>query len=123
MITKKPSNIDEYISAFPFEVQEKLEIVRKIIEKAVPDATEVISYSMPAFKHHGLLVWFAAHTNHIGFYPKASGIEVFKEELSVYKHAKGSVQFPFSKPLPVDLITRIVKFRAEENLHKSKKNK
>jgi uncharacterized protein YdhG (YjbR/CyaY superfamily) len=116
---KKPISVDEYINSFPFEVQQLLEQVRDIIKKAAPGATEVISYSMPGYKMNGMLVWFAAHTNHIGFYPGASGIASFKKELSIYKGAKGSVQFPFDKPMPSELITRIVKFRAEENLQRS----
>lgn len=112
----KAKDIDEYIAAYPEEVQERLEQLRAIIKKATPKAIEVISYGMPAFKLNGMLVWFGAHTKHIGFYPRASGIEVFKKELAAYKNAKGSVQFPLDKPLPVALITKIVKFRVKENL-------
>ena len=120
---KKPANIDEYISGFPKETQKILEQLRAIIKKAAPNAEEVISYAIPAFKLNGMLVWFAAYSNHIGFYPRGSGIEAFKKELSIYKGAKGSVQFPPDKPLPSGLITRIVKFRVAENLQKTIKKK
>ena len=117
---KKASNINQYIASFPKGVQKLLEQVRMTIRKAAPQAEEVISYGMPAFKLNGMLVWFAAHTNHIGLYPKATGIEAFKKELSRYKWAKGSVQFPLDKPLPLGLITKIVKFRVKENLQRAK---
>lgn len=117
----KPIGIDTYIAGFPEEIQKRLEEIRAVIKKMNPQATEVISYGMPAFKLNGMLVWFAAHSKHIGFYPKASGIKAFKDELSVYKNAKGSVQFPFNKPLPLDLISKIVEFRTIENLQKVKK--
>jgi uncharacterized protein YdhG (YjbR/CyaY superfamily) len=116
---KTPKNIDEYISNFPIETQKLLLQVRANIKKAAPGAQEVISYQMPAFKYHGLLVWFAGYKNHIGFYPKGAAIETFKEEISVYKWAKGSVQFPLDKPLPLNLITKIVKFRVKENTEKA----
>ena len=117
---KKPVNIDEYIINFPVEIQKMLEQLRATVKKAAPQANEVISYGMPAFKLNGMLVWFAAHSKHIGFYPKASGIEAFKKELAIYKWAKGSVQFPLDKPLPLALITKIVKFRVTENLQRAK---
>jgi uncharacterized protein YdhG (YjbR/CyaY superfamily) len=119
----KPSNIDEYIAIFPGEVQNMLEQIRATIKQAAPKAIEVISYGMPAFKLNGILVLFAAYSKHIGFYPKASGIEVFKKELSAYKKAKGSVQFPLDKPLPLELISEIVKFRLEEDMQKEKLKK
>ncbi len=118
-----PKDIDEYISGYPEEIQLFLQEVRTTIRKTAPQAVEIISYGMPAFKMNGLLVWFAAHSKHIGFYPKASGIEAFKKELSIYKWAKGSVQFPFDKPMPLGLIARIVEFRVNENLHRSKAKK
>ena len=121
METKKPANIDEYIGAFPNDVQEILEKIRMTIQKAATDATEKISYSMPAFEQNGILVYFAAFKNHIGLYALPSGHEAFQEELSQYKSGKGSVQFPFNKPMPYDLITKIVKFRVKENLEKAKK--
>jgi uncharacterized protein YdhG (YjbR/CyaY superfamily) len=119
----KPINIDEYISSFPKETQKILKQLRATIKKAAPQADEVISYGMPAFKLNGMLVWFAAHSKHIGFYPRASGIEAFKKELSIYKGAKGSVQFPLDNPLPSGLITKIVKFRVTENLQQTKTKK
>jgi len=119
----KPKDIDEYIASHPKEIQKLLKEVRATIKKAAPSANEVISYGMPAFKLNGMLVWFAAHTKHIGFYPRISGIERFKKELSIYKSAKGSVQFPFDQLLPLGLITKIVKFRVTENLEKVKGKK
>ena len=121
MDTKKPLNIDEYIGAFPNDIQEILEKIRMTIQKAAPDAKEKISYAMPAFEQNGIVVYFAAFKNHIGLYALPTGHEAFKEELSPYKSGKGSVQFPFNKPIPYDLITKIVKFRVKENLEKAKK--
>ena len=119
---KKPTTPDEYISSFREDVQDRLMEIRSIIKNAAPDATEVISYSMPAFKLGGMLVWYGAHTTHIGFYPRASGIEVFQKELTGYKTSKGAVQFPFDRPLPRALITKMVKYRVKENLQpKTKK--
>jgi uncharacterized protein YdhG (YjbR/CyaY superfamily) len=111
--------IDEYILQFPPEVQEILKTLRKVIKEAAPDAQEKISYQMPAFVLHGNLVYFAAFKNHIGFYPTSSGIAAFTHELSEYKGGKGSVQFPIKKPLPYELISRIVKFRAAENIKRA----
>jgi uncharacterized protein YdhG (YjbR/CyaY superfamily) len=110
----KPTSIDEYISTFPDDVQKKLQEVRETIHQAAPNAEEVISYSMPAFKMKGILVYFAAFSKHIGFYPTASGIAAFQDEISMYKNAKGSVQFPLNKPMPLSLIRKIVKFRLNE---------
>ena len=116
--------IDAYIAEFPLETQTLLMQMRETIHAAAPDAVEAISYKMPTFKLHGsALVHFAGYKNHIGFYPVPTGIEAFKDELAVYKQGKGSVQFPLDKPLPLDLITRIVKFRVEENLAKAAKKK
>jgi uncharacterized protein YdhG (YjbR/CyaY superfamily) len=123
MITIKPKNIDEYIMGFPVEVQKKLEQVRKTIKKAAPDAEETISYAMPAFRLYGILVYFAAFKDHIGFYALPSGNEAFQKELLGYKTGRGSIQFPFDKPLPLSLITQIVKFRVYENLQKVKAKK
>jgi len=114
-------NIDEYIRIQTPEVQILLKQMRQTIKKAAPEAEEVISYNMPAFKYQGMLVYFAAYKNHIGFYATPTGHSEFKEELSMYKQGKGSVQFPLTKPLPLDLITKIVKFRVTENL-KGKSN-
>ncbi len=115
-----PGTIDEYIAGFPPEVQVILEKVRTTIRKAAPGAEETIKYRMPTFTLKGNLVHFAAFKSHIGFYPIPTGIEAFKKELSVYKQGKGSVQFPIDKPLPLNLITRIVKFRVKENLERAK---
>jgi uncharacterized protein YdhG (YjbR/CyaY superfamily) len=108
-------SIDEYILQFPPDVQEILKTLRKVIKESAPDSEEKMSWQMPTFALHGNLVHFAAHKNHIGFYPAPSGIDAFKDELSGYKGAKGSVQFPLSKPMPYKLISRIVKFRVAEN--------
>ena len=123
MIADKPKNVDEYIAGFPVQVQEMLEQIRATIKNSAPKADETISYGMPAFKLKGILVWFAAYSKHIGFYPKASGIEMFKQELSSFKNAKGSVQFRFNKPLPLELISEIVRFRVAENLQNVKSKK
>lgn len=112
----KFTTIDEYVQSFPKNVQEILATLRKTIEQAAPTAKEKISYQMPTYDLYGNLVHFAAYEKHIGFYPTPSGIEKFKVEISKYKHAIGSVQFPIDKPLPYDLIERIVKFRVAENI-------
>ena len=116
---KNIKNIDEYIAGFPEDTQALLTQMRTTIKQAAPYAGEVISYSMPAYRYHGMLVFFAAFKNHIGFYATPTGHEAFKKQLSVYKEGKGSVQFPFDKPLPLGLITKIVKFRVKENLEKA----
>ena len=120
---KKPKDTDEYISGFPKDIRERLQQVRTAIRKAAPRAEEVISYAMPAYRYHGMLVFFAAFKSHIGFYATPTGHAAFKKELSVYKQGKGSVQFPFSQPLPIKLITKIVKFRMKENLERVKLKK
>lgn len=119
----KPKDFYEYKTSYPEETQMLLERLRVTVKKAAPQAEEVISYGMPAFKLNGMLVWFAAHTKHIGFYPGVTGIVAFKKELSIYKNAKGSVQFPFNKPLPLELVAKIVEFRVNENLHRLKTKK
>ncbi len=111
-------NIDDYIAIQTPEVQILLEQMRQTIKNAAPEAEELISYNMPAFKYHGMLVYFAAYKNHIGFYATPTGHSEFKEELSIYKQGKGSVQFPLNQALSLELISRIVKFRMEENLKK-----
>ena len=116
MIIAKPKNIDEYIAGFPENVQHFLQQIRETIQKAAPKAEEAISYAMPTFKLNGNLIHFAAYKNHIGLYPAPQGIEAFKKELSVYKGAKGSVQFPLDKPMPLALIAKIVKFRVRQSL-------
>ncbi|MEQ1799038.1 MAG: DUF1801 domain-containing protein [Lacibacter sp.] len=118
-----PANVDAYIKQFPPEVQAMLQKLRAAIKAAAPKAEEVISYQMPAYTYHGMLVYFAAYKNHIGFYPTGSGIEAFKKELSVYKGSKGAVQFPLDKPLPLALIKQIVKFRVQMNLEKEQLKK
>jgi len=115
--------IDEYIEGFPPETRDLLQKLHSVIRDAAPQASETISYQMPTFRLNGNLVHFAAFQNHIGFYPTPSGIEKFQAQLSSYKNAKGSVQFPITKPLPYDLIAEIVKFRVEENLLKTKSKK
>ena len=116
MKKNQSENIDAYISGFPKETQKILNEIRATIRKAAPEAEETISYAIPTFKLNGNLVHFAAFKNHIGFYPAPSGIEAFKKELSAYEGAKGSVQFPLDQPMPLSLISRIVKFRVKENL-------
>lgn len=125
MITKPATitNVDEYITSFPKNAQKHLKQVRAIVIKAAPGAEEMLSYKMPYYKYHGRLLYFAAHTNHLGLYPMAAGIERFKKELAGYKTAKGSVQFPFDKPLPAALITKIIKFRVNANLEKEELKK
>jgi uncharacterized protein YdhG (YjbR/CyaY superfamily) len=110
-----PQNIDEYIAGFPADIQSILEKIRAIIREAAPDAVEAISYQMPTIKLNGNLVHFAAFKNHIGFYPTPTGIEEFSEELAAYANAKGSARFPLDRPIPYDLIRRIVLFRAAES--------
>jgi uncharacterized protein YdhG (YjbR/CyaY superfamily) len=109
-------SIDEYILQFPPEVQEILQKLREVIKESAPEAEEKISWQMPTYVLHGNLVHFAAHKNHIGFYPAPSGIDAFKQELSEYKGAKGSIQFPIKKPMPYEVISKIVKFRVAENI-------
>ena len=119
----KFTSIDEYIAAFPADVQAKLETMRATIRAVAPAAEEKISYQMPTFALNGNLVHFAAFKNHIGFYPVPTGIAAFKRELSGYKTAKGSVQFPLDQPLPMTLIRKIVRFRVAENLKRAPKKK
>lgn len=114
------NDIDQYIAGFSSEIQAILQEIRAIIKKAAPEAQEAISYQMPTFKLNGNLIHFAAFKNHIGVYPAPTGIEQFRKELSAYKGGKGSVQFPFSQPIPYDLISKIVKYRVQENLEKTR---
>jgi uncharacterized protein YdhG (YjbR/CyaY superfamily) len=112
-------NVIEYIKNHPEKIQLLLDQLRTVIKKNAPDAEESINYAMPAYKLNGKpLVYFAAFKNHIGFYATPTGHTVFKKELSKYKQGKGSVQFPVDKPLPIDLIKKIVIFRVKENLEK-----
>jgi uncharacterized protein YdhG (YjbR/CyaY superfamily) len=118
---KTYNTIDEYIADFPAELQVILTKIREVINEAAPDAKEKISYQMPAFELNGNLVYYAAFKKHIGFYPTAGGVSAFQEELSAYKGAKGSVQFPFNKPIPYELIGRITAYRAAQNRGKGSK--
>jgi len=118
---KQFKNIDEFIGSFPPNVQKILWKLRKTIQEAAPGAEEVISYGIPTFRLNGNLVHLSAYKKHIGFYPTPSAIEVFKKELSGYKGAKGSVQFPIEKPIPFYLVRKIVKYRVKENLESGKK--
>ena len=113
------TNVDEYIASFPKEVKSKMQQLRKTIKAAAPKAEEVISYNMPGYKYLGMLVYFAAFKNHIGFYPGAGGVVEFEKKLSTFKSAKGSVQFPHDRPIPFDVISRIVKFRVKQNEEKN----
>jgi uncharacterized protein YdhG (YjbR/CyaY superfamily) len=117
-IQKKYSSIDEYINQFPQNTQDILKKLRALIIKTAPNATEAISYGMPTFKLSGNLIHFAAYKEHIGFYPTPSGISAFEKEISQYKSGKGSVRFPIDKPIPFDLVKKIVGYRIKENLKK-----
>ena len=120
MKTPQPfSNVDEYIAQFPEATQLLLQQMRATIRANAPEAEEGISYAMPTFKQHGNLVFFAGYKGHIGFYPSGSGIATFQDEISAFKWAKGSVQFPLDKPLPLDLVARITRFRVDENQAKA----
>jgi len=122
MKTDRPAylSVDEYIASFPEHTRQQLEEIRTMIKELAPGAQEKISYQMPAFFLNRILVYFAGYAKHIGLYPGAAAIEVFKDELSGYKTSKGTIQFPLGEPLPIELIKRIVQFRIEENnkLHK-----
>ena len=118
-LEKIPLTIDEYIAGYPENIRINLEKIRAAIREAAPEALEKISYRMPSYTLKGMLVYFAAHTNHLGFYPFKSAIEAFKSELEPYQTSKGTVQFPYNKPLPLSLIKKIIKFRVRENLAKA----
>jgi uncharacterized protein YdhG (YjbR/CyaY superfamily) len=121
---QKPIDVDAYISGFPKKTQQLLKQVRTAIKEAAPKSEELISYAMPGYKLNGRpLVYFAGYEHHIGFYPTPTGIEPFKKELSIYKSAKGSVQFPIDKPMPLTLIKKMVKYKVAENLEKVKAKK
>lgn len=115
-LNSSAKDVSSYIASCPVTVQEVLEKLRSTIQEAVPEAEETISYKMPAFKYYGMLVYFAAYKNHIGFYATPTGHKEFEKELAPYKQGKGSVQFPLNQPLPFSLVAKIVKFRAQENL-------
>jgi uncharacterized protein YdhG (YjbR/CyaY superfamily) len=118
--TDQITTIDEYIAQCPVDVQPVLQKLRTVIKEAAPQALEKISYQMPAFYQNGNLVYFGLHSHHIGFYPTGEGIEAFKDELAGYKTSKGAVQFPLERPIPYDLVTRIVRHRVEVSLNKGK---
>jgi uncharacterized protein YdhG (YjbR/CyaY superfamily) len=113
--TSVPKNVDEYISSFPTDIAKKLMQIRKIIKAAAPKAEEGISYRIAGYKYHGMLIFFAAFKNHISVYPAPRETEAFKKELAVYKSGKGTIQFPLDKPIPLNLVSNIVKFRVKEN--------
>jgi uncharacterized protein YdhG (YjbR/CyaY superfamily) len=120
MITPRTEfkSIDEYISSQPANLRPTLEKLRQTIRKAAPKAEEVISYQMPAYKYHGVFVYFAAFKNHFGFYPTSTAVKVFKDKLKIYECSKGTIKFPLDKPIPTKLVTEIVTFRVRENLDK-----
>lgn len=118
MIKTTASTIDEYIGSFPTDIQKLLRQVRATVSKAAPGAEEAMSYGIPTYRLNGNLVHFAAYKNHIGFYPGPAGITGFEKELAEYKQGKGSIQFPIDRPLPLKLITQIVKFRVLQNKEK-----
>ena len=113
-----PETVDQYIAAFPADVKTRMQQIRKTIKAAAPKANELISYQMPGYKYFGMLVYFAAFKNHIGFYPGAGGVLEFYKELSSFRSAKGSVQFPHDRPIPFEIISKIVKFRVKQNEEK-----
>lgn len=114
-------SVDEYFSTLTPKAKKLLKELRKAIKEAAPEAEEIITYNMPAYKYHGILVYYAAHTEHIGFYPGNKVVnEVFKKDLVKYKTSKGTIQFPMNEAIPVGLIGKIVKYRIKENLKKAK---
>lgn len=121
--TRRPSNIDGYVSQFPADVQVILEQILETIRNAAPDAKEVISYQMPAFKQHGILVYFAAWKKHIGLYPPISGHKALEKAVARYAGPKGNLQFPLDEPIPLKLIERIVKLRVKQDAEKAAKRK
>jgi uncharacterized protein YdhG (YjbR/CyaY superfamily) len=123
MDTGKASGIDGYIAGFPKDIRKVLQQIRTTVQKAAPRAEETIKYNMPTFTYKGNLVYFAAFKNHIGFYSVPTGNKAFEKDFSAYKTGKGSIQFPLDKPMPLGLITRIVKFRIRKNLEKARKEK
>ena len=119
--TAAPTTIDAYIAQFPPEIQEILNRIRAVVHEAAPEATEGIGYQMPGFYLNGGLVYFAAHKNHIGFYPTGSEMHGLEEDLSAYRTSKGTLQFPLDRPIPYDLIRKIVQVRSAENLSKRRR--
>lgn len=125
MPTPKPKTINEYIAGFPTDIQKTLEQIRKTIKKVTPDAEETISYGIPTFNLNGTyLIYFAAYKRHIGLYPIPNGIENLDKEFASYQTSgKGTLQLPLDKPMPLDLITKLVKFKVKENIEKTTKKK
>jgi uncharacterized protein YdhG (YjbR/CyaY superfamily) len=123
MMNPKPTSIEEYFSWFTPDIQAKLQQIRETLKSALPEAKELISYHMPAFKTTEVLVYFAAAKNHLGYYPTNSGVQEFKKELAEYITSKGAIQFPYDRELPLDLIAQIAQFRAEEAKLREKKKK
>ncbi|HUH97596.1 MAG TPA: DUF1801 domain-containing protein [Anaerolineales bacterium] len=121
MDSVKANSIDDYIARCPAGVQKKLKDLRAVIKASAPDAVEKISYQIPTFYLKGNLVHFAAFKNHIGFYPTASGVQAFGRETAKYASTKGTIQFPLDKPLPLKLVSKIVKFRVAENLRRAER--
>ena len=120
----KSEDIEDYITSFPEDVQKILQKIRSTIRKAAPDATEGISYKMPAFDLNGhYLIYFAAYKKHVGMYPVPAGDEEFRQEIAGYQSGKGTLQFPLDRPIPYKLITKVVKFRVKENLEKAETKK
>lgn len=117
---EKAISVETYIANYPDDIARRLKQIRAAIKKNAPQSEESISYGMPAYKQNGVLVYFAAFKNHIGFYPTASGIKAFEKQLKDYSHSKGAVQFPHDKPLPLALVEKMVKFRVKENMTKKK---
>jgi len=115
------NTIDEYIATFPKQIQHILQELRRVIRESAPQAKEAISYQIPTFKLNGNLVHFAAFKDHIGFFPTSSGVAAFRKELSEYETSTGTIRFPLDKPMPFDLIRKIVKYRVSENLQQRAK--
>lgn len=118
---KKYSSVEEYMLDFPETAQNKMQELREVIASVTTNCKEIISYNMPAYKQNGIVVYFAANKNHIGFYPTPSGITTFESRLTNYKYSKGAIQFPIDQPLPKELIQDIVRFRIEEDFLKKRK--
>ena len=119
----KPTDTDAYIASFPADVQPRLQLLRETIKAAAPQAAEIISYGMPAYKQNGMVAWFACHTNHIGLYMRPATREAFTKYLEPFKGSKSSVHFQFDKPLPLDLIRKIIKHQAAQNIEKQASKK
>jgi len=119
----KPTTVEAYIDSFPEGIQIKLKSFRAIILETAPEAAELISYGMPYYALEGRLVYFGAHTHHLGFYPMPAAIQSFKEELKDYVCSKGAIQFPYDRPFPKKLIKAIIQYRIKENKAKIKTKK